>query len=126
MSLKDEGHTGSPAQMPLPMTQIENGELARLREIERAEYVNREMIQYHINRAELPLDTADEGQPEMVGKIVDELFKAQAENAKLRELWTEARAVVIQSRDANCLISYGAAQCNAVEAANKWLNKMPT
>jgi len=51
--------------------------------------------------------------------------KAEAERDALRTLWTEARVVVAQSRDANCLASYGKAQCDAVAAANAWLDKMP-
>lgn len=52
--------------------------------------------------------------------------RLREESTKLRELWTEARVVVAKSRDANCLMSYGAAQVDAVEACNAWLNKMPT
>jgi len=51
--------------------------------------------------------------------------KAEAERDALRTLWTEARVVVAQCRDANCLVSYGKAQCDAVAAANAWLDKMP-
>ena len=47
------------------------------------------------------------------------------ENASLRELWTEMRVVLTQSRDANCMMGYGKAQHDAVEAANRVLNKMP-
>lgn len=54
-----------------------------------------------------------------------QLAEARAEGERLKTLWTEMRVVLAQSRDANCLASYGAAQVDAVEAANKILNTMP-
>jgi hypothetical protein len=60
-----------------------------------------------------------------VVRICAEVVALQEENYRLRTLWTEARAVVTQSRNANCLISYGKVQCDAVAAANAWLDKMP-
>lgn len=59
------------------------------------------------------------------GKQKARTEKAEAERDALRTLWTEARVVVAQCRDANCLVSYGKAQCDAVAAANAWLDKMP-
>lgn len=59
------------------------------------------------------------------GKQKTRAEKAEAELDALRTLWTEARVVVAQCRDANCLASYGKAQCDAVAAANAWLDKMP-
>lgn len=49
----------------------------------------------------------------------------KAEVESLKTLWTEMRVVLAQSRNANCLASYGATQVDAVEAANKILNVMP-
>lgn len=57
-------------------------------------------------------------------QLYSELAEARKENARLRTLWTEARVVVAKGRDANCLVSYGATQVEAVEMANAWLDKM--
>lgn len=57
-------------------------------------------------------------------QLYSELAEARKENARLRTLWTEARVVVAEGRDANCLVSYGATQVEAVEMANAWLDKM--
>ena len=54
-----------------------------------------------------------------------EIARLNRENDSLRTLWTEARDVVTQGRNANCLVSYGKAQLDAVATANAWLNKMP-
>ncbi len=54
-----------------------------------------------------------------------ELAEAKADNDSLRTLWTEIRTVLIQSRAANCVCSYGKTQADAVEAANAVLNRMP-
>lgn len=56
---------------------------------------------------------------------IAELARLKSENESLRTLWTEARDVVTQGRNANCIVSYGKAQCDAVAAANAWLDKMP-
>jgi hypothetical protein len=53
------------------------------------------------------------------------LEQAEGERDAARALWTEMRVVLAQSRDANCLCSYGATQVDAVEAANAILNRMP-
>lgn len=54
-----------------------------------------------------------------------ELARLREENESLKTLWTDMRVVLTQSRNANCLASYGAAQADAVEAANRILNVMP-
>lgn len=54
-----------------------------------------------------------------------EVERLKVDNEALRTLWTEIRVVLIQSRAANCLCSYGAQQADAVEAANAVLNRMP-
>lgn len=61
----------------------------------------------------------------VIAQLTARAEKAEAERDALRTLWTEARVVVAQCRDANCLVSYGKAQCDAVAAANAWLDKMP-
>jgi hypothetical protein len=58
-------------------------------------------------------------------KLARQLAEARKENEALRTLWTEMRVVLVQSRNANCLASYGSAQVDAVEACNKILNVMP-
>jgi hypothetical protein len=58
-------------------TRVEN-ELSRLLQIEKEEYETRGAIQHHINRCELPWETAlPDDQSVAVGKIVDELHKTQ-------------------------------------------------
>ncbi len=54
-----------------------------------------------------------------------EIKRLKADNDSLRTLWTEIRTVLIQSRAANCVCSYGAQQADAVEAANAVLKRMP-
>ena len=54
-----------------------------------------------------------------------EVARLKADNESLRTLWTEIRTVLIQSRAANCVCSYGAQQADAVEAANAVLKRMP-
>lgn len=54
-----------------------------------------------------------------------EVERLKADNESLRTLWTEIRTVLIQSRAANCVCSYGAQQADAVEAANAVLKRMP-